>query len=143
MTIEKAIHRTFPTGLLHEPVLEDERIKTAQHHVAEIAKTLSQLTSLQICHRLRFGDDRYFAFAATLPPAPIFDDWVRCNKSAQIRYLAKHPPALPVWWAKFSFVFPVWHHYFNLWVLRPSDPRISTPPGQRNLRPLSGRTRLA
>lgn len=104
--------------------MDEPRINQTQQQVAEIASTLSQLTSLRICHQLRFGDERYFAFAATLAPAPTPDEWIsRYDTPAKLAYVSERGPALPVWWAQFSFVYPVWHPYFNLWSPRPSDPQ--------------------
>jgi len=86
-----------------------------QQQLVEIAASLSQLTSLQICHQLRFGGDHYFAFAATLLPALTADEWIwSYDASAKRDYAAGHGGALPLWWSQFSFVFPVWHHFSDL-----------------------------
>lgn len=99
-------------------------MKQTQQRVVEIADALSRLTSLRICHQLRFGGDHYFAFSATLAPAPTADEWIwGYDTPAKRAYVSEHGPALPIWWAQFSFVFPVWHPFFNLWSPRPSDPK--------------------
>jgi hypothetical protein len=124
MTITEAIRATFPTGLLHEPVLDESRITDTREQVAAIALALSQITSLQICHQPRFRDERYFTFGSTLSPAPTADEWIwGYDTSAKLEYVSKHGGALPLWWAELSFVYPVWHHFFNLWTPRLADPK--------------------
>lgn len=123
MTIDDSIHKTFPTGLLHEPATDESRMKQAERDVHAIADTLSSLIALRISHQLRYGDDRYFAFAATLAPAPTQNDWLwHYDNPAKLAYIAQAGASLPIWWVQFSFVYPVWRHYFNLWTPRPADP---------------------
>ena len=124
MTIDQAIKAAYPTGLLHEPYLEGARVIQAQQTVVEIAATLSRLTSVQASHQLRFEDEQYFAFASTLLPSPTADEWIRqYDNPRKLAYVAKHGGVLPLWWAKFSFIYPAYYHYFNLWSSRPRDPK--------------------
>ncbi len=122
-SIDEAIRRMYPSGLLDEPNIDHDQMEQVSKIVRELSVALSSLTSLQICHQPRFGGDHYFSFAGTLAPAPHADEWISSfDRQAKLAWVANTGAALPVWWAHFSFVFPVWEHYFNLWAPRPSDP---------------------
>lgn len=120
--IDRAIREMFPTGLLDEPRIHEPTYHRVARTVGEIEASLASQTSLRISHRPQCYSEWYFCFAATLPPAPTPDEWIfSWDNAAKLNFIAESGMAFAIWWAHFSFVYPVWEHYLNLWTPRPSD----------------------
>ena len=121
MTLQDAFKIAYPTGERCNEDFDALPMEATEKQVQQIAAELEQLLPLRISHERRLGGQVYWGFAATMAPAPTFDDWLdKHDAAARLAYLAQHGGTFPVWWVNFSFVFPAWHHGWNSWSAVPS-----------------------